>query len=198
MVSNFPYIKCWYYFFLFPPENQFYSNCCTTTSTSPGCTPLACTTWRSVPRSSLSPSPSWSSCWSLWPGWSSTTSRGSDTSTPRTGESGSWPVRPSAPSPSYPPGSSSRKTLTGKTLTTPAPYASKTVSALYLQSEERQVGHMNVNLDIDLFVISEPKWLKIGLQAHFFKMFMHAKFQLSIFFTFRVIILLVEVFRDFH
>ena len=36
-----------------------------------------------------------------------------------------------------------------------------------LQSEERQVGHVNVNLDIDIFVISEPKWLKLGLQAPF-------------------------------
>ena len=67
-----------------------------------------------------------------------------------------------------------------------------------LQSEERQVGHVNVNLDIDIFVISEPKWLKFGLQAHFFKMFGHAKFQLSIFFTLTVMKLLVEVFSDFH
>ena len=41
-----------------------------------------------------------------------------------------------------------------------------------LQSEERQVGHVNVNLDIDIFVTSEQKWLKFGLQAHFFKIFM--------------------------
>ena len=56
----------------------------------------------------------------------------------------------------------------------------------------------NVNLDIDIFVISEPKWLKFGLQAHLFKMFGYAKFQLSIFFTLRVMKLLVEVFSDFH
>ena len=55
-----------------------------------------------------------------------------------------------------------------------------------LQLEERQVGHVNVNLDIDIFVISEPKWLKFGLQACFFKIFGYAKFQLSIFFTIRV------------
>ena len=67
-----------------------------------------------------------------------------------------------------------------------------------LQSEERQVGHVNVNLDMDIFVISKQKLLKFGLQAHFFKMFGHAKFQLSIFFTLRVIELLVEVFSDFH
>ena len=67
-----------------------------------------------------------------------------------------------------------------------------------LQSEERQVGHVNVNLDMDIFVISKQKWLKFDLQAHFFKMFGHAKFQLSIFFTLRVMILLVEVFSDFH
>ena len=55
------------------------------------------------------------------------------------------------------------------------------VFAAMLQSEERQVGHVNVNLDMDISVISEQKWLKCGLQAHFFKMFGHAKFQLSIF-----------------
>ena len=57
---------------------------------------------------------------------------------------------------------------------------------------------MNVNLDIDIFVISEPNWLKFGVQAHFFEMFGHAKFQLSIFSTLRVIKLLVEIFSDFH
>ena len=44
--------------------------------------------------------------------------------------------------------------------------------------QKNTTGHVNV--DIDIFVISEPKWLKFGLQAHFFKMFWHAKFQLSI------------------
>ena len=67
-----------------------------------------------------------------------------------------------------------------------------------LQLEERQVGHVNVNLDIDIFVISEPKRLKFGVQAHFFKIFGYAKFQLSIFFTLRFMKLLVEVFSDFH
>ena len=62
-----------------------------------------------------------------------------------------------------------------------------------LQSEERQVGHVNVNLDIDIFVISEPKLLKFGIQAHFFKMFGHTKFQLPISCTFKVIKLLVEI-----
>ena len=70
--------------------------------------------------------------------------------------------------------------------------------ALLLQWEERQVGHVNVNLDIDIFVISELKWLKFGLQAHLFKMNGYAKVQLSSFFTFRVMKLLVEVFSDFH
>ena len=68
----------------------------------------------------------------------------------------------------------------------------------HLQSEERQVGHVNVNLDIDIFVISEPKWLKFGLQAHFFKVFKHAKFQLSITSTFKVIKLLVKVTKYLH
>ena len=51
----------------------------------------------------------------------------------------------------------------------------------------------SVNLDINIFVISEPKWLKFGLQAHFFKMFGHTKFQLSIYCTFKVMKLLVKV-----
>ena len=67
-----------------------------------------------------------------------------------------------------------------------------------LQWEERQVGHVNVNLDMDIFVISEQKWLKFGLQAHFFKMFGHAKFQLSISSTFKVMKLLVKVTKYLH
>ena len=53
------------------------------------------------------------------------------------------------------------------------------------------MGHANVNLDIDIFVISEPKWLKFCLQAHFLKVFGHTKFQLSISYTFKVMRLLV-------
>ena len=71
-------------------------------------------------------------------------------------------------------------------------------SLLPIQSEERQVGHVNVNLDMDIFVISEQKWLKFGLQAHFFKMFGHAKFQLSISSTFKVMKLLVKVTKYLH
>ena len=71
-------------------------------------------------------------------------------------------------------------------------------STYSLQSEERQVGHVNVNLDMDIFVISEQKWLKFGLQAHFFKMFGHAKFQLSISSTFKVMKLLVKVTKYLH
>ena len=41
-------------------------------------------------------------------------------------------------------------------------------------------------------VVYEQKWLKFCFRAHFFKMFWHSKFQLSIIFTFRVIILLVD------
>ena len=67
-----------------------------------------------------------------------------------------------------------------------------------LQSEEREVGNVNVNLDMDIFVISEQKWLKFGLQAHFFKMFGHAKFQLSISSTFKVMKLLVKVTKYLH
>ena len=45
-----------------------------------------------------------------------------------------------------------------------------------------------------IFVISQLKWLKFGLQPHLIKMFLHTKFQLSITCTFRVTKLLVEVF----
>ena len=57
---------------------------------------------------------------------------------------------------------------------------------------------MNVYLDIDIFVISEPTWLKFGLQAHFLKMFGLTKFQLSITCTFRVMKLLVKVTKYLH
>ena len=46
---------------------------------------------------------------------------------------------------------------------------------------------------VDIFVISQPKWLKFGLQAHFVKVFGHTKFQLSISCTFKDIKLLVEI-----
>ena len=46
---------------------------------------------------------------------------------------------------------------------------------------------------VDIFVISRPKWLKFGVQAHLFKMFGHTKFQLSISCTFKVMKLLVEI-----
>ena len=44
-----------------------------------------------------------------------------------------------------------------------------------------------------LFFISQPKWLKFGLQPHLIKMFLHTKFQLSITCTFRFMKLLVEI-----
>ena len=43
----------------------------------------------------------------------------------------------------------------------------------------------------NIFVISQPKWLKFGLLAHFLKVFGHTKFQLSISYTFKVMRLLV-------
>ena len=61
-----------------------------------------------------------------------------------------------------------------------------------------KVGLRTSSWTLDIFVISEPKWLKFGLQAHFFKMFGHAKFQLSITFTFEVKKLLLGLFSDFH
>ena len=44
---------------------------------------------------------------------------------------------------------------------------------------------------VDIFVISQPKWLKFCFQAHFLKVFGHTKFQLSISYTFKVMRLLV-------
>ena len=55
-------------------------------------------------------------------------------------------------------------------------------------------GTVHVNPAPYIFVISQPKWLKFGLQPHLNKMFLHTKFQLSITCTFRVTKLLVEVF----
>ena len=46
---------------------------------------------------------------------------------------------------------------------------------------------------VDIFVISQPKWLKFCFQAHFLKVFGHTKFQLSISCTFKVMKLLVEI-----
>ena len=62
-----------------------------------------------------------------------------------------------------------------------------------VQSEERQVGLRTSSWTLDIFVISKPKWLKFGLHpGTFFKMFGHAKFQLSISCTHRAMKLLVD------
>ena len=68
-------------------------------------------------------------------------------------------------------------------------------SYTYLQSEERQVGLRTSSWTLDIFVISQPNWLKFGLQAHFLKMFGHAKFQPSSICSFRF--LLVNFSRHF-
>ena len=44
---------------------------------------------------------------------------------------------------------------------------------------------------VNIFVISQPKWLKFGLQAHFLKVLGHTQFQLYISYTFKVTRLLV-------
>ena len=49
---------------------------------------------------------------------------------------------------------------------------------------------------VDIFVISQPKWLKFGVLAHLFKMIGHTNFQLSISCTFKVLKLLIEVKVD--
>ena len=51
---------------------------------------------------------------------------------------------------------------------------------------------------LNISVISQPKWLKFGLQAHLFMMFGHTKFQLSITCTFRLMKLLVEITKYLH
>ena len=60
--------------------------------------------------------------------------------------------------------------------------------SLGIQSEERQVGLRTSSWTLDIFVISQPNWLKFGLQAHFLKMFGHAKFQLSSICSFRFLL----------
>ena len=57
---------------------------------------------------------------------------------------------------------------------------------VHVQSPILKVGQSCWTGTVDIFVISQPKWLKFGLQAHLFKMFGHAKFQLSISCTFKV------------
>ena len=49
---------------------------------------------------------------------------------------------------------------------------------------------------LDIFDISQPNWLKFGLQAHFLKMFGHSKFQPSSICSFRF--LLVNFSRHFQ
>ena len=61
----------------------------------------------------------------------------------------------------------------------------------HLQSVERQVAHGTSSGSPYISVVYEQKWLKFGVQAHFLKMFGHAKFQLSISCTFKAIQLLV-------
>ena len=62
---------------------------------------------------------------------------------------------------------------------------------LTLKSEERLVGLGTSSWTPVIFVISQSKWLKFGLQAHFVKIFGHAKFKLSISSTFKAKKLLV-------
>ena len=62
-----------------------------------------------------------------------------------------------------------------------------------VQSVERQVAHGTSSGSPYISVVYEQKWLKFGLQAHFLKMFGHAKFQLSIPCTHRAMNLLVEI-----
>ena len=57
-----------------------------------------------------------------------------------------------------------------------------------LQSVERQVGLRTSSWTLDIFVISQPNWLKFGLRAHFLKMFGHAKFQPSSICSFRFLL----------
>ena len=67
-----------------------------------------------------------------------------------------------------------------------------------IQSFAGQVHLCIPNGFLNISVISQPKWLKFGLQAHFLKIFGHTKFQLPITFTFRVMKLLVEITKYLH
>ena len=62
-----------------------------------------------------------------------------------------------------------------------------------LQSLAGQVDLCFPSASINISVISQPKWLKFSLQAHFLKMFGHTKFQLSISCTFKAMKILVEI-----
>ena len=62
-----------------------------------------------------------------------------------------------------------------------------------LQSTSLFLGHYIVFGTVDISVISQPKLLKFGVQAHLLKMIGHTNFQLSISCTFKVMKLLVEV-----
>ena len=62
-----------------------------------------------------------------------------------------------------------------------------------VQSVERQVDHGTSSGSPYIYVVYEQKWLKFCFQAHFVKMFGHAKFQLSIPCTHRAMNLLVEI-----
>ena len=61
----------------------------------------------------------------------------------------------------------------------------------HLQSLAGQVDLCFPSASFNISVISQPKWLKFGLQAHFLKVLEHTKFQLSISYTFKVMRLLV-------
>ena len=50
----------------------------------------------------------------------------------------------------------------------------------HVQWEEGQVALGTSSCSLNVSVISQQKWLKFGLQAHFLTMFGHTKFQLSI------------------
>ena len=67
-----------------------------------------------------------------------------------------------------------------------------------LKWEERQVDYCTSSGFLNIFVISQPKWLKFGLQAHFVKMFERTRFQLSITCTFRAKEFLVEITKYLH
>ena len=67
------------------------------------------------------------------------------------------------------------------------------LSGVYVQSTSLFWDTYIVFGTVDIFVISQPKWLKFGVQAHLFKMIGHTNFQLSISCTFKVMKLLVEV-----
>ena len=72
----------------------------------------------------------------------------------------------------------------------------KNISMQQITVRETESGTVMLNWDSRYLCHFSTKWLKFGLQAHLFKMFGHAKFQLSISCSFSVMKHLVEITKN--